>query len=158
MITSDVFPGEIFAVGFICKIAGFLRRRPLVAPGKATIVASACGKLPFILSRQTVVTSGGALGRQRVQPCDKSLRVIVSDADGGLVIAIKDVLREAVRAGGSSLRDHRRANGELGYFQKRFAVYDREGQPCIRSRCRGTIKRITQSGRSTFYCPVCQAS
>jgi formamidopyrimidine-DNA glycosylase len=73
-----------------------------------------------------------------------------------LVVAIKEVLREAVKAGGSSLRDHRRTDGELGYFQKRFAAYDREGQRCTRVGCRGTIKRITQSGRSTFYCPVCQ--
>ena len=73
-----------------------------------------------------------------------------------LVTSIKEVLREAVRAGGSSLRDHRQTNGELGYFQKVFAVYDREGQACRRRNCRGTIKRIGQAGRSTFYCPVCQ--
>jgi formamidopyrimidine-DNA glycosylase len=73
-----------------------------------------------------------------------------------LARAIHDVLEEAVEAGGSTLRDHRQANGELGYFQHAFAVYDREGAVCPRPRCRGTIIRITQSGRSTFYCPVCQ--
>ncbi|MBV9910668.1 MAG: bifunctional DNA-formamidopyrimidine glycosylase/DNA-(apurinic or apyrimidinic site) lyase, partial [Hyphomicrobiales bacterium] len=70
--------------------------------------------------------------------------------------AIRAVLEEAVEAGGSTLRDHRQANGELGYFQHVFKVYDREGLPCMRPRCRGIVKRITQSGRSTFYCPVCQ--
>jgi formamidopyrimidine-DNA glycosylase len=70
--------------------------------------------------------------------------------------AIRAVLEEAVEAGGSTLRDHRQANGELGYFQHVFKVYDREGLPCVRERCRGTIARITQAGRSTFYCPKCQ--
>jgi formamidopyrimidine-DNA glycosylase len=70
--------------------------------------------------------------------------------------AIRAVLKEAVEAGGSTLRDHRQANGELGYFQHVFKVYDREGLPCLRERCRGIIKRIAQSGRSTFFCPKCQ--
>lgn len=73
-----------------------------------------------------------------------------------LATAIRDVLTEAIEAGGSSLRDHRQANGELGYFQHRFAVYDRAGEPCPRLECRGVIARTVQSGRSTFYCPVCQ--
>lgn len=70
--------------------------------------------------------------------------------------AIRDVLAEAVAAGGSSLRDHRQANGDLGYFQHAFAVYDREGEPCPRPTCSGVVARITQSGRSTFFCPSCQ--
>src|ERR1700678_589365 len=70
--------------------------------------------------------------------------------------AIRDVLEEAVEAGGSTLRDHRQANGELGYFQHVFKVYDREGLPCVRERCRGIVARITQSGRSAFYCLKCQ--
>ncbi len=70
--------------------------------------------------------------------------------------AIRAVLEEAVEAGGSTLRDHRQANGELGYFQHVFKVYDREGSPCEREGCRGVIKRITQAGRSTFYCSKCQ--
>ena len=73
-----------------------------------------------------------------------------------LVHAIKDVLNEAVKAGGSSLRDHRRTDGELGYFQHHFRVYDREGEPCPTPGCKGKVKRIVQGGRSTFYCPVCQ--
>jgi formamidopyrimidine-DNA glycosylase len=70
--------------------------------------------------------------------------------------AIRAVLEEAVDAGGSTLRDHRQANGELGYFQHVFKVYDREGLPCVRPGCGGIIARIPQAGRSTFYCPKCQ--
>ena len=70
--------------------------------------------------------------------------------------AIRDVLKDAIAAGGSSLRDHRQATGELGMFQHSFAVYDREGEPCPRPHCKGVIRRMVQSGRSTFYCPVCQ--
>ena len=70
-----------------------------------------------------------------------------------LVVAIKDVLNEAIEAGGSTLRDFMSPDGELGYFSKAFAVYDREGQPCL---CGGTVKRFVQGGRSTFYCPRCQ--
>ncbi len=73
-----------------------------------------------------------------------------------LAKAIREVLEEAVKAGGSSLRDHRQTNGELGYFQHNFRVYDREGAPCPRHGCGGTIKRIVQSGRATYYCPTCQ--
>jgi formamidopyrimidine-DNA glycosylase len=77
-------------------------------------------------------------------------------AAGALAAAIHDVLKEAIEAGGSTLRDHRQTNGELGYFQHAFKVYDREGLPCLRARCRGAVARITGSGRSTFYCPICQ--
>ncbi|MFC2968483.1 bifunctional DNA-formamidopyrimidine glycosylase/DNA-(apurinic or apyrimidinic site) lyase [Acidimangrovimonas pyrenivorans] len=73
-----------------------------------------------------------------------------------LVPAIRDVLTEAIAAGGSSLRDYRQADGELGYFQHTFRVYDREGEPCPTPGCGGTIRRIVQSGRSTFFCPRCQ--
>jgi formamidopyrimidine-DNA glycosylase len=73
-----------------------------------------------------------------------------------LVAAIKTVLKEAIKAGGSSLRDYKKADGELGAFQNRFAVYDRAGEPCPKKGCGGTVKRIVQSGRSTFTCPKCQ--
>ena len=73
-----------------------------------------------------------------------------------LVPLIRDVLEEAIDAGGSSLRDYRQADGELGYFQHTFAVYDREGAPCQTTGCKGKIKRIVQSGRSSFYCTQCQ--
>ena len=67
--------------------------------------------------------------------------------------AVVAVLREAIAAGGSSLRDYVQASGELGYFQHRFAVYGREGKPCPGCDCNASIRRIVQSGRSTFYCP-----
>ncbi|MDE4098167.1 MULTISPECIES: bifunctional DNA-formamidopyrimidine glycosylase/DNA-(apurinic or apyrimidinic site) lyase [Rhodobacterales] len=73
-----------------------------------------------------------------------------------LVPIIRTVLEDAIRAGGSSLKDFRQANGELGYFQHTFDVYGREGEPCRREGCGGTIARITQSGRSSFYCGKCQ--
>jgi formamidopyrimidine-DNA glycosylase len=70
-----------------------------------------------------------------------------------LVVAIREVIDEAIEAGGSTLRDFASPDGELGYFSKTFAVYDREGKPC---GCGGTVKRFVQGGRSTFYCPACQ--
>lgn len=73
-----------------------------------------------------------------------------------LVPAIRDVLSEAIDAGGSSLRDHRQADGALGYFQHRFQVYGREGEACRTPECTGTVERIVQAGRSSFYCPRCQ--
>lgn len=69
---------------------------------------------------------------------------------------IADVLREAIAAGGSSLRDHRQATGELGYFQHSFRVYGREGAACPAPGCTGSIRRVVQSGRSSFFCPSCQ--
>lgn len=73
-----------------------------------------------------------------------------------LVAAVKAVLEDAIKAGGSTLRDYKRADGRLGRFQHRFKVYGREGKPCPRKGCGGTVRRIVQGGRSTFYCPTCQ--
>jgi formamidopyrimidine-DNA glycosylase len=73
-----------------------------------------------------------------------------------LVGSIHAVLNDAIKAGGSSLRDHRQTNGELGYFQHSFQVYDREGETCRTKNCGGVVRRFTQNGRSTFWCPKCQ--
>lgn len=73
-----------------------------------------------------------------------------------LTATIRDVLSEAIEAGGSTLRDYAQADGELGYFQHRFQVYDREGETCSKPKCGARVKRIAQSGRSTFFCPKCQ--
>jgi formamidopyrimidine-DNA glycosylase len=73
-----------------------------------------------------------------------------------LADALRAVIAAAIEAGGSSLRDHIQTDGSLGSFQHRFKVYDREGDPCLRRDCNGVVSRIVQSGRSTFYCPVCQ--
>jgi formamidopyrimidine-DNA glycosylase len=98
-----------------------------------------------------------ALHRARLSPLREAGTLSGKKREAtALAKAIRDVLEEAVEAGGSTLRDHRRTDGELGYFQHSFAVYDREGAACPHPRCRGTITRIVQGGRSTFYCPVCQ--
>lgn len=69
---------------------------------------------------------------------------------------IRSTIAEAIKAGGSTLKDHTKADGTLGYFQHSFKTYDREGEACTKEGCKGTIERIVQSGRSTFFCPSCQ--
>ncbi|MGC8535625.1 MAG: bifunctional DNA-formamidopyrimidine glycosylase/DNA-(apurinic or apyrimidinic site) lyase [Rhizomicrobium sp.] len=93
----------------------------------------------------------------RAQISPKRLATSVAGARAEqLVPAIKQVLREAIAAGGSSLRDYRHSDGKLGTFQHHFDVYGRAGEPCPRRGCSGTIRRIVQSGRSSFFCPKCQ--
>ena len=95
------------------------------------------------------------LYRARIHPARKAGRIAAARV-GGLVPIIREVLSEAIAAGGSSLRDYRQADGELGYFQHGFQVYDREGDPCQTPGCGAQINRIVQSGRSSFFCPQCQ--
>jgi len=95
-----------------------------------------------------------ALYRARIDPA-KAAGKVSKPALGRLVAAIREVLGEAIEAGGSTLRDFARPDGELGYFSKRFDAYGREGEPCRRSDG-GTIARIAQGGRSTWWCPSCQ--
>lgn len=102
-----------------------------------------------------------ALHRAHVSPLAAAGTLVTATGKPGAALArlpkaIKDVLADALRAGGSSLRDHRQADGSLGYFQHSFRVYDREGAACPTPGCKGTVARVTQSGRSTFYCPRCQ--
>jgi formamidopyrimidine-DNA glycosylase len=144
---------------------------PLGNAFDAALLATACaGKktsLKAALSDQKVVAGLGniyvceALHRARLSP--KRRASTIANKSGGaneralrVVEAIKAVLNDAINQGGSSLRDHRQTTGELGYFQHHFRVYDREGGRCPTPGCGGTIKRIVQSGRSTFFCPVCQ--
>lgn len=96
-----------------------------------------------------------ALFRAGISPKRKAGQ-IAAPRVAALVPIIRTVLEDAIRAGGSSLKDFRQANGELGYFQHTFDAYGREGEPCRREGCNGTIARITQSGRSSFYCGKCQ--
>jgi formamidopyrimidine-DNA glycosylase len=91
--------------------------------------------------------SASTLALRNLAPADHAKR---------LVAAIRAVLNAAIAAGGSSLRDHRRTDGELGYFQHSFRVYDRAKQKCPTPKCGGSIKRFTQGGRSTFWCSICQ--
>ena len=96
-----------------------------------------------------------ALFRAGISP-RRLARSVAGPRANRLVPIVRDVLSEAIEAGGSSLRDHRQADGELGYFQHTFRVYDRAGQACVKPGCGGTVARIVQSGRSTFYCGQCQ--
>ena len=144
---------------------------PLGNAFDAAMLAQACkGKktsLKAALSDQRVVAGLGniyvceALYRARLSP--KRFASTIAAKGGAaneraerLVEAIKAVLNDAIEAGGSSLRDHKRTDGELGMFQHHFGVYDREGEKCPTPGCKGTVKRIVQNGRSTFYCPSCQ--
>ncbi len=144
---------------------------PLGNAFDGAMLAAACrGKstsLKAALSDQRVVAGLGniyvceALHRARLSPKRKASTVATraggpNERAEHLVEAIKSVLHAALKQGGSSLRDHRQTDGELGYFQHHFRVYDREDEPCPTPGCTGTVRRIVQTGRSTFFCPVCQ--
>jgi formamidopyrimidine-DNA glycosylase len=137
----------------------------------AALLARACrGKktsLKAALSDQRVVAGLGniyvceALHRAHLSPKRRASTIAEKNGDpneraSAIADAIKAVLNDAIKAGGSSLRDHRQTDGELGYFQHSFRVYDREGEKCPTRGCKGKIRRIVQTGRSTFFCPVCQ--
>jgi formamidopyrimidine-DNA glycosylase len=142
---------------------------PLGNEFDATMLARACaGKktsLKAALLDQRVVAGLGniyvceALFRAHLSPKRQASTIAGRNGNPNqravaLADAIKAVLKNAIEAGGSSLRDHRRTDGALGDFQHNFRVYDREGEPC--PDCKGKIKRIVQTSRSTFYCPSCQ--
>jgi formamidopyrimidine-DNA glycosylase len=144
---------------------------PLGNAFDAALLAKACaGKktsLKAALMDQRVVAGLGniyvceALNRARLSPKRRASTIatraeIANERAEALVAAIKSVLNEAIKQGGSSLRDHRQTTGELGYFQHHFRVYNREGERCTNRGCTGIVKRIVQNGRSTFFCPVCQ--
>jgi len=144
---------------------------PLGNAFDAAMLARACKRkktsLKAALSDQRVVAGLGniyvceALHRAHLSPKRRASTIASrtgapNERAAALVDAIRAVLNEAIKAGGSSLRDHRQTSGELGLFQHNFRVYDREGKPCPTPGCGGTIRRIVQTGRSTFFCPVCQ--
>jgi formamidopyrimidine-DNA glycosylase len=118
------------------------------------------GPKTLLLDQRTVAGLGNiyvceALHRAHISPFKPSGGVAKTRL-GPLITAIKDVLAEAVEVGGSTLKDFAAADGALGYFQHRFRVYDREGEPCPTPGCKGVIAREVQAGRSTFFCPICQ--
>src|SRR5262249_49704743 len=144
---------------------------PLGNAFDASLLAAACApkktSLKAVLLDQTVVAGLGniyaceALHRARLSPKRGASSIATRTGAPNpkalaLVAAIKAVLNDAIKAGGSSLRDHRQTDGELGYFQHHFRVYDREGEPCVTPGCGGTVRRIVQNGRSTFFCAKCQ--
>jgi len=120
----------------------------------------------FLLDQRNIAGLGNiyvceALYRARLSPFAPAGRLATATGQPTagakrLAAAIPEVLNEAIAAGGSSLRDHRGADGTLGYFQHAFAVYGRNGEPCARTDCRGSVRREVQNARSTFYCPRCQ--
>ena len=122
--------------------------------GRAARPARGRGARQYLCLRGAVplasvaAAAGGDAGDQRkVEPTDHAMR---------LVNAIHSVLNQAIKAGGSSISDHRLTSGELGYFQHSFQVYDREGEKCQTAGCGGIVRRFVQNGRSTFWCPKCQ--
>src|SRR3954471_9539479 len=144
---------------------------PLCNAFDAAMLARACFNkkttLKAALLDQRVVAGLGniyvceALYRARLSP--RRLAATLSTKKGAptehatrLVDAIHAVLNQAIKAGGSSLRDHRQTSGELGHFQHSFQVYGREGKKCATPGCGGVVRRFTQNGRSTFWCPKCQ--
>ncbi len=96
------------------------------------------------------------LGPSRMASCLATPAAKPNARTIALIPHIQAVLAEAIEAGGSTLRDYQQADGSLGYFQHRFHVYGREGEPCLTPACRGKVRRTVQAGRSTFHCPVCQ--
>ncbi len=121
--------------------------------GRRTSVKAVLGDQRVVAGLGNIYLSE-ALWRAGISPLRLARDVTAAEAEG-LVAAVRAVLIDAIAAGGSSLRDYRRADGELGYFQHSFAVYDRAGGPC--PRCGGAILRTVQSGRSSFWCPACQS-
>lgn len=136
--------GDDFDAGWLAgRLAG--RRAPLKAAILDQRVVAGMGN----------IYASESLFRARLSPLRMAGTVVGAPAER-LVVAIRETFAEAIEAGGSSLRDHRQPSGELGFFQHRFAVYGRPGEPCPGCRCdvarTGGIRRILQSGRSTFYC------
>lgn len=125
-----------------------------------------CDLKAFLLDQRVVAGLGNiyvaeALFRAGLRPSrTASCLALRSGRPSGraelLVPAIRDVLMEAIEAGGSTLRDHRQADGALGYFQHRFRVYGRDGEACVTPGCTGVVRRSVQAGRSTFHCARCQ--
>jgi len=128
----------------------------------AAKLARKASPVKAVLLDQAVIAGLGniyvseALFRAHILP-DRIANRVTKNEVPLLTTSIRDVLLEAIDAGGSSLRDHRQTDGELGYFQKSHAVYGRQGEPCRTPGCAGVIQRIVQSGRSSFFCAICQS-
>jgi len=158
-------PGRLEADPLLSRLGPEPLSPALTVPALCEGLSGRTGPVKTALLDQTLIAGLG-----NIYVCEALYRAGISPTAAAgslsparvarLAAAIKSVLAEAVAAGGSSLRDHRRPDGTLGYFQMRFSVYDREGEPCPAhpdgANPRHRIKRIVQSGRSTYYCPGCQ--
>ena len=160
--TAEVYAHALFANIGIEPLDGHLTPEHLavLAHGRKTDLKA------FLLDQRTIAGLGNiyvaeVLHRAELDPRRPASRLALRSGGPSphahrLVPEIKAVLEAAIQAGGSTLRDYRQSDGAEGQFQRSFAVYGRAGEPCERSGCGGKIKRITQAGRSTFYCPKCQ--
>lgn len=140
MLTADYL--AVCAAGRKADLKAFLMDQHNIAGLGNIYVAEALFRARLSPSR-----CAACLADAKARPTERAYR---------LVPAIRQVLEEAIAAGGSTLRDYRSADGALGYFQHAFKVYGRADAPCSRSGCGGTVRRVVQGGRSTFYCPRCQ--
>ncbi len=131
------------------------------------LFASKSAPLKAVLLDQSLIAGLGniyvceALWRAGLSPERKANTITRKDGKATkrselLATSIREIIADAIKAGGSSLRDHKQTDGSMGYFQHTFNVYDQEDKPCKSNGCKSTIKRIVQSGRSTFFCPTCQ--
>ena len=132
--------------------------------GPATLAAGFAGRRQSV--KVTLLDQRVVAGLGNIYVCEALFRAGLSPLRAAgeirpaelkrLAAAVVKVLQEAVEAGGSTLRDFRQTDGDLGYFQHAFRVYGREGEPCVKPACQGVVQRIVQAGRSTFFCPSCQ--
>lgn len=160
--SMDLWPtGELEAHWLIAGLGPEPLGNGFDGPYLAARLAGRVTPVKAVLLDQRVVAGLGniyaceALWRAGISPLRLAREVDAAAAER-LVAAVRAVLVEAIAAGGSSLRDYRRTDGELGYFQHAFAVYGREGEACRTPGCGGVVARAVQSGRSSFHCPDCQ--
>ncbi len=164
----DLIPRSRIATHPLTKDIGIEPLGNALTPERlAELFAGKAAPLKAALLDQKLIAGLGniyvceALFRSKLSPRRAAGSIVRKD--GGptpratkLTEEIRLVLQEAIEAGGSTLRDFAHADGSLGYFQHRFKVYDREGEPCPDATCSGVVERIVQSGRSTFFCATCQ--
>ena len=156
---------DLFAAGADNKFINALGPEPLGNTLDALYLAARLagkkGPIKTVLLDQKIIAGLGniyvceALFISGIDP-RRAAGTLAGEEIERLVIAIRQVLEAAIVAGGSTLKDFSNADGQPGYFQHSFAVYDHEGEPCPRAGCGGTVLRIVQAGRSSFFCPVCQ--
>jgi formamidopyrimidine-DNA glycosylase len=155
-------PGELLVNRFLKELGVEPVGNELSGTLISALFAKKAAPLKSALLDQRLIAGLGniyvceALWRSGLSPERPSLSICGTNHAKRLASDIREVIAEAIQAGGSSLRDYMQTDGSLGYFQHSFAVYGREGEKCRKARCKGTVSRIVQSGRSSFYCPQCQ--